>query len=125
MQLDQPMRVLGIFTELGVKRPDGESITGSFGVDEYLKTIGDVELQRLLMYIRDWNTHSKHSRTAQRILNYILRHQDVDRLLGLEDVGEVLDALIGYSEKHFGDCLHMVRDCFLIEYTLERMDSIL
>ncbi|KAI8895545.1 WD40-repeat-containing domain protein [Globomyces pollinis-pini] len=125
MQLDQPFKILKIITDLRLSKPDPDSITGSTGVDQYLINLPNGDLQKLLLYIRDWNTHSKHSRIAQLILNIILKNTDRNTILELPKAKEILESLATYSERHLEHSNRMIKDSFILDYTLERMDSLI
>jgi len=47
-------------------------------------------LEKLLLYVRDWNTNSKHSTIAQTVLNAILGYYDQETLLKLPKLNEVI-----------------------------------
>lgn len=120
MSLDQPFRLLNLFTEILESRPEGNcmnkhnlhkficlfidlfclliiliillgdtSITGSEKIDEIIATLSKENIERMLKYIRDWNTNAKHSRTAQTVLNVILKNFSSQDLLEITDIKEV------------------------------------
>jgi U3 small nucleolar RNA-associated protein 13 len=120
MDLDQPFRILRILKDVSKLQETG-SITGSNALDKVLSTLEDAKLQQLLLYLRDWNTHSKHAGIAHAVLHLILTHYNMDRVLGLKKARVIIEALIPYSERHYNHSLEMLRKSYLLDYTLECM----
>ncbi|CAG8464371.1 1252_t:CDS:10 [Acaulospora colombiana] len=104
ISLNQPFRLLTLFTEVFDNRPEGDtSITGSGSIDEIIGTLSKENLEQMLKYLRDWNTNARHSRTAQIVLN-------------------LLDGLLPYTERHYQRLDRMLTDSYIIDYTLHAMD---
>ncbi|KAJ3081689.1 Transducin (beta)-like 3 [Rhizoclosmatium hyalinum] len=125
LELDKPMRLLTLFRQLNKTRLHSNSVTGLFTVDEVIKDMEAGQLEQLLGYIKDWNTHSKHASIAQLLLNLIMSNKSSEQLLKTKKVKELLDSLIVYSERHYGHVDEMLRKSYLISYTLDRMDDML
>jgi U3 small nucleolar RNA-associated protein 13 len=90
MSLDQPYRLLKLFDTVLNERPEGDtSITGSAAIDKILKDMNAEQVNKLLGYIRDWNTNAKRSRVAQTILNAILTLHSSEELVELSNAKEV------------------------------------
>ena len=105
-QLNQPRRLLQLFTQVASSRPDYDamasmdrlladalgtslpsleaghgSITGLEAVDQIVAQLPHAQLVQLLAYIRDWNTSARTSPMAQLILHAIVRQIDADTIL--------------------------------------------
>lgn len=132
---------------------DTTSLTGSRSVDDVIKGLSPSDLRQLLVYIKDWNTVSRTSEVAQSVLNAVLRYHSADAVLACleplkekeEEVtsfemdeddddkpkkkkreakaGDVLNALIPYTERHFGRADKMVRESFIVDHLLGMMES--
>lgn len=90
MSLEQPFRLLNLFDTVLNERPVGDtSITGSHAIDKILQNMTTEQINKLLGYIRDWNTNAKRSRVAQTILNAILTLHSSEELVELSNAKEV------------------------------------
>ncbi|RHZ70856.1 hypothetical protein Glove_265g18 [Diversispora epigaea] len=123
ISLNQPFRLLKLFTEILENRPEGDtSITGSKKIDDIITSLSKENLEQMLKYIRDWNTNAKHSRTAQTVLNVILKNYSSQDLLEISDIKELLDGMLPYAERHYQRLDRMLTDSYIIDYTLHAMD---
>ncbi|KAJ3300782.1 Transducin (beta)-like 3 [Borealophlyctis nickersoniae] len=122
MQLDQPYRLLKLFGEVLDARKDSTSIMGSKSIDKIILELEDEELQKLLLYLRDWNTNSKHARTAQSVLHVILKFISMDRILELPKAKDILEALVAYTERHYQHANQLLTKSFIVDYTLHAME---
>ncbi|KAJ3073761.1 U3 small nucleolar RNA-associated protein 13 [Podochytrium sp. JEL0797] len=125
MELDKPMRLLHLFRQLNKSRLHTNSVTGLFTVDEVIKDLDASQLEKLLGYIQNWNTHSKHANIAQLLLHLVMSNKLADQLMKTKKVKELLDSLIVYSERHYSHVDEMLKKSYLISYTLDRMDDML
>lgn len=91
LSLEQPFRLLSLFRNVMEMRSDMEddSITGSAAVDKVLAELGPENLEKLLTYIRDWNTNAKHAYIAQTVLNAILASHASEEIVSLPKAKEV------------------------------------
>lgn len=87
--MDQPRRLLKLFTALKLDPLDQESLTGSSSVDSVIKALLPDELAQMMGYIKDWNTSARTAEIAQCVLHAILK---------THSAGKVLEALEGKSK---------------------------
>lgn len=104
-QLNQPRRLLQLFTQVAASRPDNDaiesmdrlladalgvkrstdaelgSITGLAAVDQIIAELPRSQVVQLLGYVRDWNTSARTSATAQLVLHAVVRQWEADTLL--------------------------------------------
>jgi hypothetical protein len=66
-----------------------------------LSSLSPEHLDRLLRYVRDWNTQSKHNLFAQQVLFCALRSLPPSTLKACPSFPDVVKAVIPYSERHF------------------------
>lgn len=161
--MDQPRRLLKLFTEVLTDSSSvKDSYTGSASVDHVLKSLSQVELRQMLLYVKDWNTIARTAEVAQAVLHAILKSHTADKVLEClepakqddddddeqdeEDddetdeiestkkrkmrrrpemkAGDVLQALIPYTERHMTRTDKMVRESFIVEHLLTQMESL-
>ena len=133
LQLNHPGRLLNLFTNVvTTTTPDRGSLSGLKAVDEVLATLSDEQIFLLLLRLRDWNTNARTAPVAQRILWVLVRTYPASKLSNLSVKGgrghrslkEVLNALKVYTERHYKRVEELVDESYLVEYTLQEMDSI-
>ncbi|KAI9289951.1 WD40-repeat-containing domain protein [Umbelopsis sp. AD052] len=123
MSLDQPFRLLNLFNTVLNERPVGDtSITGSHAIDKILQNMNAEQINKLLGYIRDWNTNAKRSRVAQTILNALLTLHSSEELVELSNAKELIDGLLPYTERHYQRIDDLLTQSFIVDYTLHAMD---
>ncbi|KAJ1963994.1 U3 small nucleolar RNA-associated protein, partial [Dipsacomyces acuminosporus] len=143
LSLDQPHRLLKIFEDVLMaaenrtlsSSPDDDDdgsqedqggnrpILGALAVDEVVGTLAPDQLERLLGYVRNWNTNGRFARVAQAVLHCILTKYTSQDLLGLPSAKDLISALQPYSERHFSRLDGLLTDSFIVDYTLHAMDS--
>ncbi|KAJ3274999.1 Transducin (beta)-like 3 [Terramyces sp. JEL0728] len=125
LQLDQPFKILGILKNVQSERVDEDSVLGSASVDQFFSSLSSENLEKILNYLKDWNTHSKHSRTAQLVLGLLIKNIDPQQLLEIPNSEQILESLLAYSERHLTHATQLVKENYLLDYTLERMDALI
>ncbi|KAK4103968.1 WD40 repeat-like protein [Parathielavia hyrcaniae] len=133
LQLNHPGRLLNLFTNVvTTSTPEEGSLTGVKAVDAVLAKLSDEQIFLLLLRLRDWNTNARTAPVAQRILWALARSYPASKLSNLsvrgargqKSVGEVLNALRVYTERHYKRTEELVDESYLVEYTLQEMDSL-
>lgn len=85
LQLNHPKRLLDLFTRvLDSPQPDEGSLMGRRGVDEVLAGLGDEQLWRLMLRLRDWNANARTARVAQRVMYALFRLFPKDKFVQLQ-----------------------------------------
>jgi U3 small nucleolar RNA-associated protein 13 len=125
MSLDQPYRLLKLFSEvISNSSFDDESITGLNDVDHVLATLSDAQLTTLLSRIRDWCTNARTSLVAQRLLHVILKKYSPDKLLKLPDIKTTVEALIPYTDRYLKQIDKLMQESYVVDYILREMDDL-
>jgi U3 small nucleolar RNA-associated protein 13 len=133
LQLNHPGRLLSIFTSVvTTNTPEEGSLTGVKAVDAVLAKLSDEQIFLLLLRLRDWNTNARTAPVAQRILWALVRSYPASKLSNLsvkgargqKSLNEVLNALRVYTERHYKRMEELVDESYLVEYTLQEMDSL-
>ncbi|CEI98202.1 hypothetical protein RMCBS344292_12317 [Rhizopus microsporus] len=120
LSLEQPYRLLHLFKEVSESRPEGDqSITGSENVDKILAELSIENIEKMLKYIRDWNTNAKHSDVAQTVLNAILMSRSAEEIVEIPSAKEIIDGLLPYTDRHYQRIDDLITQSFIIDYTLQ------
>jgi len=77
--------------------------------------------ERLVVYCRDWNTHSEHCHVAQAILGALFRALPPGMLLQSDALQEVLEPLIAYNGRHYNRVLGLLQRTYLLDYALSTL----
>lgn len=133
IQLNHPGRLLSLFTNVVTSTtPEEGSLTGVKAVDDVLARLSDEQIFLLLLRLRDWNTNARTAPVAQRILWALVKsypagkfsNLSVKGARGQKSLSEVLNALKVYTERHYKRMEEFVDESYLVEYTLQEMDSL-
>jgi U3 small nucleolar RNA-associated protein 13 len=133
LQLNHPGRLLSLFKNVvTTDTPEEGSLTGVKAVDDVLAKLSDEQIFLLLLRLRDWNTNARTAPIAQRILWALVRsypagkfsNLSVKGARGQKSLNEVLNALRVYTERHYKRIEELVDESYLVEYTLQEMDSL-
>ncbi|KAF2098614.1 WD40 repeat-like protein [Rhizodiscina lignyota] len=141
LQLDQPGRLLSLFTAVGDGQEgekDIDSYTGKKEVDDVLASLADEQIYRLLLRIRDWNTNARTADVAQRILHTLIRRYRADKLASIRipdwagrggkgravGLTELYDGIRAYTERHLRRVEDLVEQSYLLDFTLREMDEL-
>ncbi|KAG5996102.1 hypothetical protein E4U54_002648 [Claviceps lovelessii] len=133
LQLNHPGRLLNLFTSVVTgSTPDQGSLCGLKAVDEVLGSLSDEQIFMLLLRLRDWNTNARTAPVAQRILWTLVRSYPASKFSNLsvrgargqKSLNDVLQGLRVYTERHYKRMEELVDESYLMEYTLQEMDSL-
>lgn len=117
-ELRRPHKLFELFSELCRKR-DAE-----IHIEKALRPFSKEQLRLLLEYIREWNTKPKLCHIAQFVLYRVFSILPPTELVEMKGIGEVLEGLIPYSQRHFTRIDRLERSAFLLDYTLTAMSVI-
>ncbi|XVF56548.1 hypothetical protein PTKIN_Ptkin06aG0129800 [Pterospermum kingtungense] len=116
--LRRPHKLFELFSALCRKREDGDQI------DKALHALGKEEFHLLFEYIREWNTKPKLCHVAQSVLFRAFNILPPTEIIEIKGIGELLEGLIPYSQRHFSRIDRLIRSTFLLDYTLIGMSVI-
>ncbi|UNI18855.1 U3 small nucleolar RNA-associated protein 13 [Purpureocillium takamizusanense] len=132
LQLNHPGRLLSLFTSVVTSNsPEKGSLCGLRAVDDVLGSLSDEQIFLLLLRLRDWNTNARTAPIAQRILWTLVQSYPASKFSNLSIKGargqqslkDVLHGLKVYTERHYKRMEELVDESYLVEYTLQEMDS--
>ncbi|KAI9311096.1 WD40-repeat-containing domain protein [Dichotomocladium elegans] len=125
LSLNQPFRLLGLFRNVMEARAEtnDNSISGSDAVDKVLAELAPENLEKLLGYVRDWNTNAKHATIAQTVLNAILASHSSEELVSLPKAKELIDGLLPYTDRHFQRLDDLITQSYIVDYTLHAQEE--
>ncbi|KAL7925503.1 WD40 repeat-like protein [Trichoderma austrokoningii] len=133
LQLNHPGRLFSLFTSVvTTSKPEQGSLCGIKAVDQVLATLSDDQIYLLLLRLRDWNTNARTAPVAQRILRTLIKSYPASKFSNLQVKGsrgekslkDVLHGLRVYTERHYKRMEELVDESYLVEYTLQEMDSL-
>lgn len=123
LNLGHSLKVLNILTvileeERCVPEEAGDlfSADWSLRLDPYVSALSDEQVDKLLRYLKDWVSNSRHCYSSQVLMNCLLRVIKVDRLVKHPGLKESLNALISYSERHFQRLDRLQQATYMLDY---------
>ncbi|KAL7254550.1 hypothetical protein ACSBR1_008845 [Camellia fascicularis] len=117
-ELRRPHKLFELFTELRRKRE------AEVQIDKALHDLGKEEFLQLLEYVREWNTKPKLCHIAQFVLFRVFNIIPPTEIVEIRAIGQFLEGLIPYCQRHFSRIDRLERSTFLLDYTLMRMSVI-
>ncbi|KAJ2366754.1 U3 small nucleolar RNA-associated protein, partial [Coemansia sp. RSA 2611] len=99
-------------------------ILGSAAIDAAVGALAPDQLERLLKYVRSWNTNGRFARVAQAALHCVLASYPPETILALPAAKDLIAALLPYSERHFSRLDALLTGSFIVDYTLHAMDAV-
>ncbi|KAI5567217.1 hypothetical protein POPTR_013G079600v4 [Populus trichocarpa] len=117
-ELHRPNKLFELFAELCRKKE------GSSQIEKALHVLGKEEIHQLFQYVREWNTKPKLCHVAQYVLFGVFNILPPTEILEIKGIGELLEGLIPYSQRHLSRIDRLLRSTFLLDYTLHGMSVI-
>lgn len=114
LYLDNKRKIYDVLVEI-VKLEDEET------VDDIYRHMTTKNIQKMLLYISEWNTNSKYALTSQMALHQILSRYHYQSLLKVEGIKEILKTMIAYTEKHKKRIEKWIQKSYIIDYALDNM----
>lgn len=115
LELKHPMRLLNLLKSVTQKQEPG-SISGLKSVDDVIASLDQEHSLKLIERVRDWNTNSRTSLVAQRVLNVMLARRDPQEI-----PHDKIKALLAYSERHYGRINEVLSASYALDYVLTEM----
>ncbi|XP_031380718.1 transducin beta-like protein 3 [Punica granatum] len=117
-ELRRPHKLFELFAEICRKKEARELI------ERALSSLGKEDVNKLLEYAREWNTKPKMCHVAQSLLFEVFKIFPPSEIIKIKGIGELLEGLIPYSQRHFSRIDRLVRSTYLLDYTLMGMSVI-
>lgn len=117
-ELRRPHKLFELFSEVS-RKADAD-----LHIEKALRAFDIEEIRFLLEYIREWNTKPKLCHVAQYVLYRVFSFIPPTELVEMKGVGELLEGLIPYSQRHYTRVDRLERSTFLLDYTLTGMSVI-
>lgn len=92
------------------------SLPMSLRLDPHVDRLTDEEVEKIVGYLKDWNTNARHCFVSSLLIGSLIRVCGVVRLTSLRSVAESLPALISYSERHFQRMSRLYQATYLGDY---------
>lgn len=118
LELEQPFRLFSLVNEfvLGASCAEARAKLAAL-----FAALPPAQLDRILVYIRDWNTSFKRAALAQIVLSVIL--QTGLTRAELPSLQECCVALQPYTERHFAHVQELMANGYLVDFVLSHMDN--
>ncbi|VEU22645.1 DEKNAAC103657 [Brettanomyces naardenensis] len=123
LKLDHPMRLYNVVKSCIAANQDNGSILGSIELEESIGKLDDEKVKLLFRRIRDWNTNARLFSIAQKLIRVILTRYEPDRLSQIPGIMGYIDAIIPYSERHYGRYDGLVEESYMLDYVAKKMAS--
>ncbi|XP_016511982.2 protein TORMOZ EMBRYO DEFECTIVE [Nicotiana tabacum] len=117
-ELHRPHKLLELFGDL-CRKSDAQDQIG-----KAVKALAKEERRLLFEYVRDWNTKPKFCHIAQYVLFRAFCVLSPAEILEIKGIGELLEGLISYSQRHFDRVDRLERSTFMFDCTLTGMSVI-
>ncbi|WCJ27775.1 Transducin beta-like protein 3 [Euphorbia peplus] len=117
-ELRRPHKLFELFSQICRKGGAEHQIEKAVGA------LGKEEIGLLFEYVREWNTKPKLCHVAQHVLFSVFNILPPTEILEIKGIGELLEGLIPYSQRHFSRIDRLVRSTFLVDYTLTGMSVV-
>ncbi|KAI3680867.1 hypothetical protein L6452_35644 [Arctium lappa] len=117
-ELRRPHKLFELFAELCRRKDAKDQVIQALGV------LGTEEYHQLLEYIREWNTKPKLCHIAQFVLFQVFSILPPTEIIEMRGIGELLEGLIPYSQRHYSRIDRLERSTFLLDYTLNGMSVV-
>ena len=85
-------------------------------LDQYLGTLSDEELEKLLPLVSDWNTNAKFGHVSQAVLSSLFRTIKAEKLQSLRKFADLAHGLLSYSERHYNRMDRLHEASYLIDF---------
>lgn len=117
-ELRRPHKLFDLFAQLCSKK-DAEH-----QIEKALSGLEKENWHLLLEYVREWNIKPKLCHIAQFVLFRVFRILPPTEIVEIKGIGELLEGLIPYSQRHFSRIDRLERSTYLLDYTLTGMSVI-
>ncbi|CAH9146703.1 unnamed protein product [Cuscuta epithymum] len=117
-ELQRPHKLFELFRELCRKEEPKVLLEKAF------HSFGKEEFRLLLEYIREWNTKPKLCHIAQFVLTAVFTILPPTHIVEIKGIGELLEGIIPYSQRHFNRVDRLERSTYLLDYMLTSMSVI-
>lgn len=145
LSMDQPRRLFNLLSDILSDTSSMLSTQSSTILTEVFASLNSSDIFRLLGYIRDWNSKSRDSDTAQSALHVLLKTQSSSSILkaapvrtGLEialpsetakesatkgSIADIIEALMPYTERHYARAERLHQESAFLDFVLAQMDD--
>ncbi|KRX01399.1 WD40-repeat-containing domain [Pseudocohnilembus persalinus] len=126
-------------TEMKVKINEEHFKEQEQKIEEMVQYFVDEDMNRLLVFIRDMNVSQKHSKVAQKLLNYLLKIVPLEdfikqkkkfkilnkkKQIESSDYEKLLTALEVYSQKHLDRTQKFLQNSYYLDFVIQKIDAL-
>ena len=118
------MRLYNVFRLSIAAAADPTSVLGSHALERTMRQLSDDQVLTLFQKCRAWNVNLKLFEVLQKVVQLMLRMFGSERLVEIRGLPPVLDGLVAYSERHYARLDDLVEQSYMLDYTIEAMNTI-
>jgi U3 small nucleolar RNA-associated protein 13 len=85
-------------------------------LDQCIRQISDIDLEKVIECLQEWNANAKFSYIAQLILDSIVRNVPRERLMALSNFASVVPGLEAYSKRHLERIERLQQASYILDY---------
>lgn len=124
MELNHANKALGIFISILEDASTSPGVSHLEVVLQYLRLLNEEQHEKILVYLKEWNTNSKHSYVCHIILSGLTTIKSSETLIASRVLKENLAGLIAYSERHFQRINRLFESSYVLEYVAGQISLI-
>jgi U3 small nucleolar RNA-associated protein 13 len=94
-------------------------------LDSYLLAVNENERKQLLVFLKEWNTNSRHCYLCQLCFNAFLRLFPMKKLLLINEFKEFLSGFHAYTERHYQRINRLLQSSYYISYLITSINGFL
>jgi U3 small nucleolar RNA-associated protein 13 len=115
--LEQDNRGDAVTTDnLGAEQLELFEDVWSLRLDPYVAKLSDEHIEVVLVFLKDWNTNSRHCYVSQVLISSFLRVVKIDRMMTFNVFKELIPGLLSYSERHFQRLNRLHQATYMLNY---------
>lgn len=114
LRLSKPKLTLNIITQVIKAQEDG--------LGETIQRLGEEEKENLMKHAISWNTNSRNTRTAQLVLNILLK-EIVGGAFKPQSRIQLVEDMLPYTERHFKRMTEHLTAIKALEFTMKCMQT--
>jgi len=93
-------------------------------LQRHVKNWDTRRITQILLYCREWNTRARNSHISMLTLKSIFTCKAADELSSINGIGEILEGIVPYAERHFERIDKLYANSYLVDFTLASMGDL-
>ncbi len=123
LDMDKPRQTLKVLTVI-VENDLANYKDSLTTLRRHVKNWDTRRVTQILMYCREWNTRARNSHICMLTLKAIFTSKLADELASINDIGDILEGIAPYAERHFERIDKLYTNSYLVDFTLASMGDL-